>query len=180
MNHIIEIFSFIFLLIVIFTLYLLFFSSKYLGLTFDSGQVLIKNHELYFLLLEKSILFFNLNIIWYKSNQYINTTKRLFLLIAISLVICLLYLSKFFISNSLFYTRAKDIFWLIFIDLAPTLYISHCFLSDDILILKFFYNMMSIVIQDKPHIKCFILWLIICLISHMAPWSQPFTSLLFF
>lgn len=113
LNHIIDILCFIFLLIIIFNLYLLFFSLKYLSLTVDG--VFIGNYRPCFLLSKQSVSFFLSNIIWYKSNENINIITYLFSLTAISLVMYLLYCSKLFISDNLFRVKIRNVFWLIFI-----------------------------------------------------------------
>lgn len=175
-NHIIDIFSFIFLFIVILNLYLLFFSSIHLCWIFD--KIFVRNHRPRFLLSKQSVLFFIHNVRWYKSNQYINTTICSFLLTAISLVMCLLYLSKSFIFNNLSCFGAKDLFGLIFTGLALALFALHYFLSNNISVSKLFYKEVNIVIQDKPRIKCFIPRFIIYFMCNLMLWFQPSTSLL--
>lgn len=177
-NHIINILLFIFLFIVIFNLYLLFFSLRYFSLTFN--EAFIKNYEPHFPLSKQLLLFFILNISWYKLNHHTNTIICSFPPTAISLVVYLSYLSESSISNNLSYDRAENNFWLIFISLGLASYVWYCFLSNNIPVPELFYTGMSFVTQDKLHIKCFIPRLVIYPICNLVLWSQPFTLLLFF
>lgn len=106
------------------------------------------------------------DIIWYKSNQYTNTTIRLFLSANICLVVYLLYLPEFSIFNSLSY--ARDVFWPILVSLARASYLLCCLLSDDVIALKLSNNIVSVFIQDKLYMICIILRLVICLIYNFV------------
>lgn len=144
-----DIFSSIFLLIVIFNIYLLFFSLRYSGLTLDGDRISIENHRPHPLLSKTPELLIISNVTWYKLNQHIDTITRSFLSAVISLIICLLCLLKFSIlkfsiSNSSSHTGY--VFLPILVSLVPVLYLLHCLLSDIVLTLKLLYSIVSIII----------------------------------
>ncbi len=176
-KHVIDILPSIFLLTVIFTSYLLFFGLRHLGLTLDGGRIPVGNHGPRLPLSKTSVLLFISNVTWYESNQHTDTTKCSFLPAAISLVICLSCSSESFISDSS--SRAGDVFRLIFIGLAPTSCTSRCLLSDDVPAPELPYSVVSVVTQDKPHMKCIIPRLVVCPACNIALWTQSSTSLLF-
>ena len=159
-KHAMHTLSPILLLTVIFNLYLLFFSSRHLGLTPDCGRVLVANYGPRLQLSKTSVLLVIPNVTWYKSNQHIDTITRLFPPAAISLVMCLSCSSGFFISNSSSY--AGDVFCLILIGLAPVSCLSRCFFSYDVPNSKLPYSMVSVVTQDKPHMMCIVPSLVVC------------------
>lgn len=156
----------------------LFFFLRHPSLTLNGSRVFVGNHGPHLPFSKILVLFVISNIIWYQSNQHTDSTTHLFLPVAISLVVYLLYLSKFSISDSSSY--AENVFWPILINLAPALYPLRCFLSDDILIPELPYNIVSIITQDKPHMIYIILRLIISPICNFAMQSKSSTLLLFF
>ena len=159
-KHVINIFLFFLFLTVIFNLNLLFFSLKHPIFTLDGSQVLVRNHGSSLPLSKISVLLIIPNITWYKLNQHTNTTTCSFPLATISLVMCLSYSSESSISNSS--SRTGDVFWPILADLSPAS-CPLCYLwSDYVPAPELFYNVVSIFTQDKPHIICIILRLIIC------------------
>ncbi len=176
-KHVIDIFPPIFLVTVIFNSYLLFFSSRHLGLTLDDGRVSVGNHWPRLPLLKTSVLFFIPNVTWYKSNQHTNTTTRSFSLAAISVVVCLSCSLESSIFDGL--SHSGDVFRLIFIDLAPASFASRCLLSGYVPAPELFYNIVNVVTQDEPHMKCIIPRLVVCPACNFALWSQSSTSLLF-
>lgn len=94
-----------------------------------------------------------------------------------NLVIYLLYLLESFIFDNLSRAKIEIVFCLIFISLTPTLYALQYFLSNDILALKLFYNIISIIIQDKLYIKCFKLRFVMYLMYNLTLESHVFISL---
>lgn len=83
-------------------------------------------------------------------------------------------------SNSLFHNRIENVFRLIFIILALELYILYCLLNNNILVSELFYNIMSIVTQNKLYMKYFITKLVIYFLYNLALQSQLSILLLFF
>lgn len=143
-----NIFSSIFLLIVIFNIYLLFFSLRYSGLMLDGDRISIGNHRPHPLLSKTPELLIISNVTWYELNQHIDTTIRLFLPAIISLIICLLCLSKFSILKfSIFNSSSHTgyVFLPILVSLVPVLYLFHCLLSDIVLTLKLLYSIVSVI-----------------------------------
>ena len=174
----------ILLLTVIFNFYLLFFSLRHPGLTFDGGRVPVGNHGLHLPLSKTSILLVIPNVTWYESNQHTDTTTRSFLPAAISLVMCLSCLSESYIFDSKAISdsssRAGDVFRPILVSLALTSCPSRCFLGDNIPVPELPYSVVSVVTQDKPHMIYIILRLVVCPMCNFAIWSQSSTSLLYF
>ncbi len=177
-KHVIDILPPILLLTVIFNSYLLFFSSRHLGLTVDGGRVPVGNHGPRLPLSKTSVLFFIPNVTWYKSNQHTDTTTCSFPPAAISLVMCLSCSSESSIFDSS--SRTEDVFWLIFIGLAQASCPSHCLLSDNVPTPELPYSVVSVVTQDKPNMKCIIPRLVVCPACNFGLWSQYSTLLLFF
>ena len=177
LKYVIEALPSIFLLIVIFNLYLLIFSSKYSGLTLDSSRVFVGNHGPHLPLSKISVLLIIPNVTWYKSNQHTNITICLFPLAVINLVVCLFCLSESSISDKS--SRTKDVFWPILVDLAPASCPLCCLLNDDIPAPELFYSVVRVVTQDKLHMMDIIPRLVVCSICNFAIWSQSSTSLLF-
>ena len=167
----------ILLLTFIFNLYLLFFSLRHLGLILDGGRVPNGNYGPCLPLSKISVLLVIPNVTWYESNQHTNTITRSFSLAVISLVMCLLSLSEFSISNNS--SRAGDVFRPILVSLALASFLSCCLLSDDILALKLPYSVVSVVTQDKPHMMYIIPRLFFCPMCNFRMWSPSSTLLLF-
>lgn len=178
LKHVINTFPPIFLLIVIFSLYLLYFSLRHPGLTLNCGRIPIRNHGPCFPLSKTLVLIVIPNITWYKSNQHTHTIISLFPLTTISLVEYLSCLSGSSISDSS--SRIGDIFWPILVCLAPMSCLLHCFLIDDVSVLGLLYIVINVVTQDKLYMICIIPRLVECSACNFAIWSRSSTSLLFF
>ena len=177
LKHVMDTLSPILLCIAIFNLYLLLFASRHPGLTLDGNQLFIGNYGPRLLLSKISILLVIPNVIWYKSNQHIDTTTRSFPPAAISLVVCLSYLSESSISNSA--SRAGNVFWPILVGLVLVSCLLHCLLSDDVLAPELSYSVVNVVTQNKPHMMCIIPRLVVCLVYNLVMQSQSSTLLLF-
>ena len=165
-KHVMDTLPSILLLTVIFNLYLLFFSLRQPGLTLDGGWFPVRNHGPHFALLKTSVLLVVPNITWYESNQHTDTNIRSFPPAAISLVMCLSYLSESSISNSSSY--AGDIFCPILVGLALASCSLRCFWSDDVPVLELSYSLVSAITQDKQHIMCIIPRLFVCSACNFA------------